>query len=558
MPSLGAAALLAAAAAHGAAALASGNMAGGKPHVVLVLVDDWGWNNTGYHRPNDPEVVTPNIDQLVRQGIELDRHYTYHYCSPSRSTLQSGRLSVHVSYGFDDPVQWAGGGDPDSGFAGIPRNMTGLAEKMRAGGYRTHMTGKWDAGMATWDHTPMGRGYETFFGYYHHAEDYWTQKLAGSGQKSDLCGNLVDLWNTTGPARSRNGTAYVEEMFTENTMGILDRHNPAEPLFLFHSFHLIHAPLQVPEEWERRFAFIEDLHRRKYAAMLNYMDDVVGQIVEKLKDKGMWENTLMVVSSDNGGPTYNLPTLGPGGASNAPLKGGKMSDWEGGVRVNAFVSGGAVPAAKRGTKLADYIHMADWYATLSRIAGVDPADARAAAAGLPPVDGIDQSALLVGDAAPGTGQRTEIHLSARALVSGRWKLITGGLAFLEIVHADYVPWFLKGEGWIDFSDYLPGYGGIPEEIWRNATDCSKGCLYDIMADPYEAEEVASQHPEVLARMKARLAELNQHIFLPARGDPDPAACTRWDGFYGPWVDMPPQGSEPAPSPAFLHRRPAQR
>jgi len=438
-----------------------------------------------------------------------------------------------VAYGFDDPLLRSGT-DPDSGFSGIPRNMTGLAEKMRAGGYRAHMTGKWDAGMASWDHTPMGRGYETFFGYYHHAEDYYTQRLSSSDVAPDICGNLVDLWNTTGPARTRNGTAYVEEMFTENTMGILDRHNPAEPLFLFHAFHLIHTPFQVPEVWEKPFMFIQNTQRRKYAAMLNYMDAVMGKIVAKLKDKGMWDNTLMVVSSDNGGPTYNLPVIGPGGASNAPLRGGKMSDWEGGVRVNAFVSGGAVPVAKRGTKLADFIHMADWYATFSRIAGVDPTDARAAAAGLPPVDGIDQSGLLLGEAAPGTGQRTEIHLSARALVSGKWKLITGGMTTIEMRLA---PSLLLGDRWIPFSDYLPGYG-IPEQIVRNLTNCHTGCLYDIFSDPYETTEVSSAQPDVLAQMKARLAELNQRVFLPDRGVADPAGCTRWNGFYGPWIDVP--------------------
>merc|ERR1711972_348289 len=116
----------------------------------------------------------------------------------------------------------------------------------------------------------------------------------------------------------------------------------------------------------------------------------------------MWDNTLMLVHSDNGGPVYNLPTIGVGGANNQPLKGGKMSDWEGGVRVNAFVSGGAIPQAKRGSVLTDYIHVSDWYATFCAVAGISPVDARAAKAGLPPVDGIDHSQLLLGDAPPGT------------------------------------------------------------------------------------------------------------------------------------------------------------
>eukprot|EP00933_Yihiella_yeosuensis_P078551 TRINITY_DN900_c0_g1_i1.p1 TRINITY_DN900_c0_g1~~TRINITY_DN900_c0_g1_i1.p1 ORF type:complete len:564 (-),score=95.99 TRINITY_DN900_c0_g1_i1:369-2060(-) len=508
-----------------------------KPHVVLFLVDDWGWNNVGYHRPNNSEVVTPNIDALVKEGIELDRHYTYHYCSPSRSSLQSGRLAVHAAFGQDDPLL-VNPADPDTGFNGIPRNMTGIAEKMRTAGYRTHMTGKWDAGMATWEHTPMGRGYETFFGYFHHANDYWTQRLSDAELHPDICGNMVDLWNTTGPARDRNGTAYIEEMFTENSLRILDQHDPAEPLFLFHSFHLMHTPLQIPAAWENAFLFLENDVQRKYAAMTSYMDHVIGQIVRKLKMKNMWDNTLIVVSSDNGGPTYNLPhSIGPGAANNRPLKGGKMSDWEGGVRVNAFVSGGVVPVSKRGSKFEDYVHMADWYTTFCTLAGVDPTDDRAKQAGLPPVDGIDHSGLLFGDLKAGSGKRREIHHSARALTKDSWKLIAGGMIDLEMLQRDnYSDALNFGGDIIPYDDYVTGYEA-PEEMLRGAKNCSSGCLYDVMEDPFEFFDVASEYPEVVREMKKRLTELNHGILHTYRGKPSPAGCSKWKGFYGPFVDI---------------------
>lgn len=500
-----------------------------RPHIVFVLVDDWGWNDAGHHRPNNKEIVTPTVDKLVKEGINLDRHYVYHYCSPTRSSLQSGRLPVHVVWVNDDP-NMVNPKDPVSGFSGIPRNMTGMATKMRAAGYRTHATGKWDAGMATWDHTPMGRGYETWFGYYHHANDYWTQQVASAGPTG--CGPLVDLWNTTGPARSVNGTGYEEEMFTNNTLNILDHHDPSEPLFLFHAFHQIHTPLEIPVEWENKFSFLKNKDRRKYAAMVSYMDDSLGKIVKKLQDKGMWDNTLMVVSSDNGGPTYYIPRIGYGGASNLPLRGGKMSDWEGGVRVNAFVSGGAVPPAKRGTVLTDYIHVADWYSTFCAIAGISSFDDQAAKVGLPPVDGIDHSALLLGAAAPGTGNRTEIHHSVRALTQGRWKLITGG-------YMDELAKFPMGLPLIGWSDWGNGWGF---QAVRNTIlsfkNCGSGCLYDVIADPAEKQNMAKSEKDVVARMKARLDELNEGKFLPDRGAPDTRSCDHWDGFYGPWIDVP--------------------
>lgn len=514
-----------------------------QPHIVMVLVDDWGWNDAGHHR--DPteepkgEILTPNVVQLVKEGIELDRHYVYHYCSPSRSSLQSGRLPVHVVWMNDDPIQ-VNPEDPVGGFSGIPRNMTGIATRMKEAGYRTHATGKWDAGMATWDHTPMGRGYETWFGYYHHANDYYTQQVTRSNSLSGGCSGLVDLWNTTGPARDRNGTDYEENMFTQNTLNVLNHHDPSEPLFLFHSFHTIHTPFEVPIEWENKFHFLKDIYRRRYAAMVAYMDDALGQIVAKIKQKGMWEDTLMVVSSDNGGPTYWLgpkaggapdAPAGYGGANNRPLKGGKMFDWEGGVRVNAFVTGGAVPLTRRGTVLTDYIHISDWYATFCAIAGVDPFDTRAAKAKLPPVDGIDQSSLLLGEDIPGTGNRSEIHLSVRALIQDHWKLITGG-------YTDFKK-FPMGVGRIGCSSYGRGWGLEAVKCsLASFINCENGCLYDIFADPSEKSDVADANPAVLKKLKARLHELNEQVYLPDRGHNNLTACSAWNGFFGPFIDMP--------------------
>ena len=152
--------------------------AGAKPHIVMILVDDWGWANVGYHRQTPTkEVQTPNFDSLCKQGIELDQHYAYKFCSPSRSSLMSGRLPIHVNILNASP-DIHNPEDPVSGFAAIPRNMTGMASKLKSAGYATHHVGKWDAGMATPDHTPTGRGFDTTFGYFHHDNDYYTEKVS--------------------------------------------------------------------------------------------------------------------------------------------------------------------------------------------------------------------------------------------------------------------------------------------------------------------------------------------------------------------------------------------
>jgi len=147
---------------------ASGSSFGAKPHILVFIADDFGWGNLGYHRPLYAnmsadalqarlEAHTPNLDILASSGVIIDRHYSYKICSPARSSFQSGRLAVHVNTG-NNGVSTYNKQDQVSGFAGIPRNMTGLGEKMRLGGYSTSMVGKWDAGMATPEQTPSGRG----------------------------------------------------------------------------------------------------------------------------------------------------------------------------------------------------------------------------------------------------------------------------------------------------------------------------------------------------------------------------------------------------------------
>lgn len=128
-----------------------------RPHIFFALLDDYGWANAGWHRnytapggefvPYTKEVATPHMDKLVRSGIELTRAYAYKFCSPSRSSLQTGRDPYHVNVLNAEPST-SNRSDPESGFAGIPRSMTGIAAKLATAGYTTAAFGKWDAGMA--------------------------------------------------------------------------------------------------------------------------------------------------------------------------------------------------------------------------------------------------------------------------------------------------------------------------------------------------------------------------------------------------------------------------
>jgi arylsulfatase I/J len=484
-----------------------------KPNLVFMLVDDWGWANVGYHRdPPTNEVVTPNIDGLVKEGLELDQHYAYQYCSPSRSSLLSGRLPIHVNDANIAPDAY-NPQDPISGFAGIPRNMTGLGTKMKLAGYAAHQVGKWDAGMATPDHIPTGRGFDSSFGYYHHDNDYYTETIGDcNGIK------IVDLWDTSKPAHGVNGTGpdnYEEGLFKLRVLDVINNHNTSSPLFLYYAPHIVHTPLQVPASYYDKFNFIDDVDRHYYHAMVNYLDDIVGELVDALKKKGMWENTLFVTSSDNGGPEYP-----GGGANNYPLKGGKLSDWQGGIRVNAFVSGGYLPEKMRGQKTTGYIHLADWYATFCAIAGVDPTDERAAKANLPPIDSMNMWPLISGETMD--SPRKDVPASHKTLISGDYKILTGILIQASWTGPQY-------------PNKTRPSGGI-----YAFQDCgSKGCLYNIKQDPEERVNLAKSQPAILKDMQQKLATYQATYFNPNRGKAWPGACTTamntYRGFWGPFL-----------------------
>ena len=150
------------------------------PNIVFFMADDLGLGNVGYLREDNASAVrTPTIDALARGGVILDRLYAFQFCSPTRCSLLSGRLPLHVNTLNLDPSAY----DPDSGEgSGIGRNMTGLAAVLKRANYRTYAAGKWDVGMATEDHTPRGRGFDRSIIYFHHCNDVrrgWGSPLAG-------------------------------------------------------------------------------------------------------------------------------------------------------------------------------------------------------------------------------------------------------------------------------------------------------------------------------------------------------------------------------------------
>ena len=259
-------------------------------------------------------------------------------------------------------------------------------------------------------------------------------------------------------------------------------------------------------------------HRRIYAAMVHFMDACVGNITDALKAKGMWDTSVIIGWSDNGGPTF---TGSSHTANNWPHKGSKGDNWEGGVRVNAFVGGGALPAAVRGTQKSGIAHIADIYATVAGIAGVDPTDHRAAAAGLPPIDALNMWPYWSGAAT--ASPRTAIHHDHDALTLGDLKILTGAQ---------------QGDCWQG-----PRYpNGTVDPACNTTRECgASGCLYNVTADASEHFDLALDPAFENARVTllAALAKANETIYSPKRGKSSPLACEtaihKHGGFWGPFL-----------------------
>lgn len=532
-----------------AAAAVSATAAALSPHVLVILVDDWGHANVGFHasaldRANN-ETQTPNLDALAADGIILERHYTFRFCSPTRSALHTGRNPIHVNV-FNSDLATVNKNDPISGYAGIPVNMTSFPELLRDAGYATQMAGKWHIGLARMRHLPIGRGYQRSLVYLDGSNSYWDNTCTGWCPYTSS-NKFTDLWENSLPAWGRNnswgctqisqaGCTYEDDMFTDFLVEGIAAHNASQPLLTYFAPHSVHVasdpglPLEVPDAALARFAFINDTSRRFYAAMVNTVDAQIGRIIDAVKAQGMWEKTLVIVSADNGGLVY---PDGHFGASNFPLKGGKQANWEGGVRSNALVSGGFVPVSRRGTVETGWAGIEDWYTTLGNLAGADTTDPAAAAAGLPPVDGVDLWPMLSG--ANSTSPRTEIWLGADD--GGSHATIQG------VINADGFKALINSGGPVDMAfwtgELQPNGTNTPAASMDCGNVTAPKCLYNVLQDPTEHVNLADAHPDILQQLAARIAELQRTVFDPDRGNPDPLACnmtaTKWRGFVGPFL-----------------------
>lgn len=304
-------------------ALAITGQAAERPNIVVIMADDMGFADAGFTGAED--IKTPNLDKLAASGVIFTQGYVNHpFCGPSRAALLSGRYQHR--FGFETNPAY----DPSNNILGIDPGEVLFPARLQKAGYTTACIGKWHLGAAEPFH-PNNRGFDYFYGFLGGGHDYFRidlTKPVKEGYLQALTRNdkpaVFDGYLTT--ALSRDAANFIK--------GQGDK-----PFFLYLAYNAPHSPQQAPEEAIKRYEHIEDRKRRVYAAMVDVMDQGIGEVLDALEQNGKRDNTLVFFLSDNGGPQSSTSQPGKwNGSSNEPLRGGKGDLYDGGVHVPFIAS----------------------------------------------------------------------------------------------------------------------------------------------------------------------------------------------------------------------------
>lgn len=412
-----------------------------RPNILLIVADDLGWADVGWHGGFGK---TPHMDKLVRTGAELDQHYVQPVCTPTRAALMSGRC----------PGRFGPQALSPSNLRAMPLGTTTLASALKSVGYRTHLAGKWHLG-ARPEWIPNAYGFDTSYGTLTGAADPWTHKYRKGNP-------YEDTWHRDGKIFREEGNA--TELIAAEALKCITQGGD-QPWFMYVPFHAVHTPVDAPAEYKRLYdgvKFHDDPvkheSRLRMAAMVTQLDAKVGAIVDALERTGQREKTLIIFTSDNGGieslqNAYagTVPDS-PLNSENDPLRGQKNTLFEGGIRVCAFAN---QPGTLKPGKASAPLYVGDWLPTIAKLAGFRPEQDQR-------WDGLDRWSVITGEEANPPPRTIYIaHPQGRALRYGDWKIIE--------------------------------------------TNKGKPQLFNLATDPYEKADLATQEPQRLKEMLARVA-----------------------------------------------------
>ncbi|KAG8456519.1 hypothetical protein GDO86_002341 [Hymenochirus boettgeri] len=465
------------------------------PHIVLIVADDFGWNDVGYH---GSEIRTPNLDKLSAHGVRLDSYYVQPVCTPSRSQLLSGRYQIHtgLQHMTIRPCQ------PNC----HPLGDKLLPQLLNETGYVTHLVGKWHLGMYKQDCLPTRRGFETFFGYLNCSEDYYTHEMCYYKKALNTTYCALDLLDGEVPT-SDYRMKYSTHIFTERAVDLIANHNLEKPLFLYLAYQAVHEPMQVPEKYTEPYTFIQDNNRRVYAGMVSALDEAVGNVTDALIKQGLWDNIVFIFTTDNGGQTQ-------AGGSNWPLRGRKITAWEGGVRGVGFVTS---PLLKqKGVTSKELIQISDWLPTLVNLAGGSTNSTK-------PLDGFDVwKTISEGSPSP----RVE-------LLHNIDPIFKDILPFFSSQTNIYLSKIILLSPFAGCGNWSPS-SSISSEILSPDPVNKTLWLFDIIRDPEERHDLSDKYPHVVKKLLSRL-EFYYNDSVPVYfPEDDPRCDPRHSGVWGPW------------------------
>lgn len=347
---------------------------GRKPNIIFILADDLGYGDLGCY--GQKKIETPNIDRLAANGMRFTQHYSgAPVCAPSRCVLLTGKHMGHAYIRGND--EWASRGQvwdyramfADSTLEGqrpLPEDLVTFPQLLKKAGYTNGIVGKWGLGAPNTNSTPLQKGFDFFYGYncQRQAHTYYPLHLYKNNRRVYLNNDTIapgtkldqgaDPYDLKSYAKFTQKEYACDLMFKEIN-GFVNN-NRENPFFLYWATTIPHAALQAPQRWidyyVKKFGdeqpyladkgyFPQRYPHACYAAMISYLDEQVGLLVQQLKDLGIYENTLVIFTSDNG-PTYNGGTDSPWFNSAGPFKSefgwGKGFTHEGGFRVPMIAS----------------------------------------------------------------------------------------------------------------------------------------------------------------------------------------------------------------------------
>ncbi|NJB83443.1 sulfatase family protein [Wenyingzhuangia aestuarii] len=426
-----------------------------KPNVLIILSDDQGWGDVGFNGATD--IPTPNLNKLAKEGVVFSQGYSSHpYCSPSRAGLLTGRYQQKFGH-ENNPENTKQSEDT---VIGLPLNELMISELLQKNNYQTCAIGKWHLGNAN-KFLPNNRGFDDWFGFSGGGLNYW----GNTTEKNKELGVVRD-----GKIVPKSELTYLTDDFSNEAVNYIDKYSKNEkPFFMYLAYNAPHAPIQATKEYVDKVKHIENGERAAYAAMVVGMDAGIGKVIQKLKDTGEYENTLIIFYSDNGGHSH--------GASSYPYRGHKGMLFEGGIREPFLISW---PKKVKGNRVYKKPIIAlDIFPTILSAANIEQPTSKK-------LDGVDLLPILT---------KKNKSLKERPMY---WQ-------------------YSGGEGYaVRDKNYKLIYSYYKKEAF----------LFDIDKDEYENHNIAVNHPEIVEKLKQKYIAWTKDNVTPLWEDAHLFNCNR--------------------------------